>query len=118
MKQYQRLLMRDMKSVRDVVDSVSPKRAITISDDIEANDPMGDLMKFIDNQTKIPPQVSDPDSEDGVDVDESLPSYECEKCDKTFRRMTILKVHVKTFHTIIKTRTKESSLKFEDESLF
>ena len=69
MKQYQRLLMRDMKSVRDVVDSVSPKRAITISDDIEANDPMGDLMKFIYNQTKIPPQVSDPDSEDSVDVD-------------------------------------------------
>lgn len=36
-----------------VVDlQVRPKRAIERSDDIQQDDPMGDFMKFIDNETK------------------------------------------------------------------
>ena len=38
-----------LKRVRDVVDSDRPNRSIEmISDDIGADDPIGDLMKFID----------------------------------------------------------------------
>ena len=97
MKQYLRLLMGDIFLraetfffIEKPPNSVRQKRAIAISDDVKADDPTGDLKKFIDNQNKITESsVSHPDSEDSVDVDTSLPSYECGKCDKTFRRIYV-----------------------------
>ena len=44
------------------VDSDRPKRAIEISNDTGADDPSGNLMKFIDHEIKIPEEsISDPD---------------------------------------------------------
>ena len=78
------------------VDSDRPKRAIEISNDTGADDPSGNLMKFIDHEIKIPEEsISDPDWNHGLD---SLPSYECENCNKISRRMITL-FHVKTFNT-------------------
>ena len=44
------------------VDSDRPKRAIEISNDTGADDPSGNLMKFIDHEIKIPEEsISDTD---------------------------------------------------------
>ena len=73
-------------------------------------------MKFIDNETKMPKEsISDPDSADGFDC------RRCENCDKTFRRMATLKVHMKIFYRRNNTKTKnerETSRKLEDQRSF